>query len=203
MDLVKNNHVGTIAKRWEVKWGLGWILLSMVTQIWASPGFNLYTDRKGKKSGDVLTVLVMESAKASNKASTETDHKNQNSFGMEAGSGSLNFIPGMGAETKTQSEFSGRGTTQRNGELKATVTVRIEEVLDNGNLRISGFKEVTLNEETEILEISGLIRPEDISSENTVYSYKIADAVIRYRGDGTLSEVEEPGLITRFFNWIF
>jgi flagellar L-ring protein precursor FlgH len=179
------------------------LVILLAGQCFAAPGFNLYTDRKGKQAGDVLTVMVVESAKATNNAQTQTDSKNKNSFGLENGAGSLDFIPGMGMGTATNSGFEGRGLTSRNGSLKATVTVKIEEVMDNGNLRISGFKEVTLNEETEILEVSGTIRPEDISSDNTVYSYKIADAVIRYKGDGTLTEAEEPGMISRFFNWIF
>ena len=178
-----------------------WVLIQVS---WSSrPLYNLYTDRKGKKVGDVLTVMVMESAKAQNKAETELDKKNEWKLGVSEGTGLTDFIPGMGFEGGTGSGFDGRGTTSRNGELKATVSVRIEEVLDNGNLRIYGIKEVTLNEETETLEVSGIIRPEDISSENTVISPKIAEAVIKYTGDGVLNEAEEPGLLTRFFNWIF
>ncbi len=181
------------------------LLTIQVVQVYAAtrPMFNLYTDRKGKKVGDVLTVMVVENSSAKNKASTELDKRNAWKMGIAPGTGMTDFIPGMGFEGKTGSDFDGKGSTARQGQLKATVSVRIEEVLDNGNLRIYGIKEVTLNEETETIEVSGIIRPEDIGSNNTVVSPKIAEAVIKYVGDGVLNEVEEPGILTRLFNWIF
>ncbi|MDR2732374.1 MAG: flagellar basal body L-ring protein FlgH, partial [Fibromonadaceae bacterium] len=167
-------------------------------------GNNLYTDKKGKKAGDVVTVLVMEAAKAGSGTSTETAKKNGMDIGMEKSKGKLfSWLPNFGVNGKADITYDGKGTTSRNGELKATVTARITEVLDNGNLLIEGSKLVAINSEEEILEISGTIRADDINPDNTVYSYKIAEAVIRYSGSGTSSDAEKPGLLTRFFNWIF
>jgi flagellar L-ring protein precursor FlgH len=167
-------------------------------------GNNLYTDKKGKRAGDVITVLVMEAAKAGSDTHTDTEKKNNIAVGQGQSNGKLfNWLPSFGVSGKADITYNGKGATARNGELKATVTARITEVLDNGNLLIEGSKLVAINSEEEILEVSGTIRADDINPDNTVYSYKIADAVIRYSGSGTNSDAEKPGLLTRFFNWIF
>jgi len=167
-------------------------------------GANLYTDKKGKKVGDVVTVLVLEAAKAGSDTRTDTEKKNNINVGQEKGSGKLlSWLPGFGVNGGANMSYGGKGATARNGELKATVTARITEVLDNGNLLIEGSKLVAINNEEEILEVSGTIRADDINPDNTVYSYKIAEAVIRYSGNGVNSDAEKPGILTRFFNWIF
>ena len=168
-------------------------------------GNNLYTDKKGKRAGDVVTVLVVEAAKAGSDTRTETEKNNGISVSQETATGSKLFgwLPSFGVNGKANISYDGKGATARNGELKATVTARITEVLDNGNLLIEGSKLVAINNEEEILEVSGTIRADDINPDNTVYSYKIAEAVIRYSGSGTNSDAEKPGLLTRFFNWVF
>ena len=167
-------------------------------------GTNLYTDKKGKKAGDVVTVLVLEAAKAGSDTRTETEKKNGMGIGQEKSSGKLfSWMPTFSVNGSANVSHNGKGTTARNGELKATVTARIIEVLDNGNLLIEGSKLVAINDEEEILEVSGTIRADDINPDNTVYSYKIAEAVIRYSGSGTNADAAKPGVLTRFFNWIF
>jgi flagellar L-ring protein precursor FlgH len=188
------------------------VLLAMVAvPAFSAPvslyGNNLYTDKKGKRAGDVVTILVMENAKASNDTRTETQKKNGVSVNMEKPSGTggkvLGWLPSFGVNSSADVNYKGTGETARNGELKATITARITEVLDNGNLMIEGSKVVAINDEEEILEVSGTIRADDINPDNTVYSYKIAEAVIRYSGSGTNTQAAKPGLLTRFFNWIF
>jgi flagellar L-ring protein precursor FlgH len=167
-------------------------------------GNNLYTDKKGKKAGDVVTVLVLEAAKAGSDTRTETEKKNEIGIGQEKSKGKLfGWLPNFNVSGSANINYNGKGVTARNGELKATVTARITEVLDNGNLLIEGSKLVAINSEEEILEISGTIRADDINPDNTVYSYKIAEAVIKYSGSGVNSDAEKPGVLTRFFNWIF
>jgi flagellar L-ring protein precursor FlgH len=167
-------------------------------------GNNLYTDKKGKKAGDVVTILIMEAAKAGSDTRTETKKNNKMDVGQDKSNGKLfSWLPSFGVSGKADMSYDGKGVTARNGELKATVTARITEVLDNGNLLIEGSKVVAINDEEEILEVSGTIRADDINPDNTVYSYKIAEAVIRYSGSGTNSQAAKPGLLTRFFNWVF
>jgi len=165
--------------------------------------YSLFTDKRGRKSGDIITVLVMEAAKASNDTRTATDSKNDVEIGKGSSGGLLKWIPGFGLNAGTDVQFDGKGTTARNGALKATVTARILQVLDNGNLMLEGSKLVTINNEEEILEVSGMVRADDINPDNTVYSFKLADAVIRYSGNGVNSSAQEPGVLTRFLNWLF
>lgn len=174
-----------------------WVVASYATN------YSLFTDKRGRKSGDIITVLVMETAKASNDTRTATDSKTSIDVGSQKGSGLLKWIPGFGINSGSDIGFDGKGATARNGQLKATVTARIVEVLDNGNLAIEGSKLVTINNEEEVLEVSGMIRADDINPDNTVYSFKLADAVIRYSGNGVNNSAQEPGVITRFFNWLF
>lgn len=177
------------------------LLLSMVTSY--ATNYSLFTDKRGRKSGDIITILVMESAKASNDTRTATDSKTDIEVGSKSGTGFLSWIPGFGINSGSDIGFNGKGATARNGDLKATVTARITEVMENGNLAVEGSKLVTINNEEEILEVSGMIRADDINPDNTVYSFKLADAVIRYTGNGVNNSAQEPGVITRFFNWLF
>jgi flagellar L-ring protein precursor FlgH len=176
----------------------------LLTSVLASAtNYSLFTDKRGRKSGDIITVLVLEAAKASNDTRTATDTKTNMEIASEKGGGFLKWIPGFGIKGGAGVGFDGKGATARNGELKATVTARIIQVFENGNLQIEGAKLVTINNEEEILEVSGMLRADDINPDNTVFSTKLADAVIRYSGNGVNSDAQEPGVITRFFNWLF
>lgn len=179
------------------------LLFSMAYIVHAGDVHSLYTDHRAMKKDDILTVLIVENAKAESQSSTSTNKKN--SFGVEnvEGSGALRFIPSFGASGGTKVGYDGKGSTAREGELVATISARVVEVMDNGNLRIDGNKVVEINEEKEIIKISGIVRPEDIESDNTVFSCNISEAKITYSGKGVANKGRRPGLIARFLNWIF
>lgn len=165
--------------------------------------YSLYTPKKPYATGEIITVYITESANASNSAKTKTQVSGDQEFGVTGGVGALSGIPAMSVGSSQKSNYTGNGATSKKGELKATISVRISKVLDNGNLMIDGMKEVRVNDESEIISLSGIIRPEDIMADNSIYSYKITDARISYSGDGSMSSTEKPGVITRFFNWLF
>lgn len=167
------------------------------------PLYSLYSDKKARKVEDVITVLVLENAHATNDTKTSTDKKQDASVSVSAGAGALRFIPGMGAGMGVNQAYDGSGQTSRAGEVKATVSARITRVYENGNLLIDGLKEVSINGEKEVLKVSGIVRPEDIAPDNTVQSSKLAEARIQYSGDGDTSTAAKPGWLARFFNWIF
>jgi len=177
-------------------------MLVVVGIVYAT-NYSLFTDKRGRKSGDIVTVLVMETAKASNDAHTSTDSKSSMDISSKQHTGLLKWIPGFGLGGSANVAFDGQGGTARNGALKATVTARIVQVMENGNLTIEGSKLVTINNEEEVLEVSGMIRADDINPDNSVASYKLADAVIRYTGSGVNNSAQEPGVLTRFLNWLF
>jgi flagellar L-ring protein precursor FlgH len=171
--------------------------------------YSLYTDKKAKKTEDVITVLIMENAKAGSDAKTNTDKSQDASVDISpfnvawAGGPPTEYTPKVGFGGSVNQKYGGAGKTSRQGEVRATLSARIVAVYDNGNLLIEGNKEVEVNSEKEILRVSGIVRPEDISSDNTVLSEKIADARIQYSGTGDLHQASRPGLLARFFNWIF
>jgi flagellar L-ring protein precursor FlgH len=170
----------------------------------AARHYSIYGDRKGKKADDVLTVLIVEEASAINKTLTDTEKETDVELNTTASrTGLMRFLPNWSFSGKNGVDYRGRGETSRRGEFKAKVTARIVEVQDNGNLLIQGSKMVEINNEKEIIHVSGVVRPEDIWADNTVYSYSIADAKITYTGNGVTHSAQKPGWVTRFFNWIF
>lgn len=165
--------------------------------------YSLYTDKKARRVEDVITVMVEESAKAMNDTQTETDEAQKSSMGISAGSGPLNFVPGMGVSGGASTTYDGKGKTSRAGSVRATVSARVVRVLDNGNLLIQGHKEVEVNQEKEILKVSGIVRPDDIAPDNTVLSSKLADARIHYSGKGEAAQAAKQGWLARLWHWVF
>ena len=165
---------------------------------------SLYTDKRAHRVEDVITVIVIENSKATNDSKTETDEQQKTSLEMQPGVGPLlSSIPGLGVSMGSGQAYDGRGKTSRAGEVKATISARVTAVYDNGNLLVEGHKEVEVNDEKEILKISGIVRPEDIASDNTVFSFKLADARIQYTGKGDNQNASRPGWWARFWHWIF
>jgi len=166
---------------------------------------SIYSDRKAMREGDILTVLIVENAEANAKSSTNT--KKQNKLGASAqpiGIKGFDIFPnGISEGGSLSADYDGSGATARAGKLVAKISARIDQVLDNGNLMISGNKVVEINDEKEIINISGIVRPEDIEGGNNIYSYNIANAQITYSGKGSASSAQRPGPIARFLNWLF
>jgi flagellar L-ring protein precursor FlgH len=156
----------------------------------------LFKDTKAGKVGDIITVIIAESSKASKEAGTKTSRANDNTLGMKIGGVPTEY------QLKGGNKFEGTGTTTRAGNLTATVTAVVIEVLPNGNLKIDGVKDIRVNDETQYITVSGIVRAEDISRNNTVFSSDIADAKIVYQGDGSLDDEQRPGWLGKIFKWI-
>lgn len=158
---------------------------------------SFYVDSKAKKKGDTITVIITESSQASHKSVTKrTKDISINGAPDTAKAGManlLNFLPFTGAKAK--SSFNGAGATTRTGLLNATITVDVTEVMANGNLVINGKRRLKVNGDEEEISISGIIRPQDITPQNTIFSTYISNAQIRYKGEAELSGKERPGVI--------
>jgi len=165
--------------------------------------FSLTGDRKSHLVDDVITVNVGEANNATNNAQTRTQSQNTGKVAVGGGTGLLKYMPSAGMGSDLESGFNGQGNTQRQGSMNAVVSARVVEVLPNGTLRIEGSKQVAINEETEILSVAGLVRPEDIASDNSIASGRLADAKISYSGRGTSANAEKPGYLARFMDWLF
>jgi flagellar L-ring protein FlgH len=178
-------------------------LIAMVYIASAAPVGNLYSDHRAVRNDDILTVLIVESAKAGSESNTKTSKENSIGASADGGSGALKFLPAFGANGSSKVGFDGSGGTSREGSLVATISARVIKVLDNGNLSIEGSKVVEINQEKEIIKLSGIVRPQDIMTNNIVYSSSIAEAQITYTGKGAVNSGQRPGVLARFLNWIF
>lgn len=173
---------------------------------------DLYTDRRAARVGDILLVKIVETSSATKKASTKTARDSSLSGGLTAFFGleqwlagrNPNFTPGsnnIGVGLKN--DFDGSGETKRDSNVTATLSARVVEVTMQGNLMIRGYQEVRVNDETQHMIISGLVRPEDIAYDNSVLSTHLAEARIEYNGTGVISEKQQPGWLARGMDFIW
>jgi len=162
---------------------------------------SLFGDVRASKIGDVVTVVVNENAQASNIANTQTQKQNQTSMEGDFG----NFLSRLTGKiaANTQNQYSGSGQTTSQGRFLTTISARIIGITEDGNFLIRGSKEVETNGEKVTTVVSGIIRGEDISPNNTISSNMIADASIYHEGKGVVKQGNRPGIFTRIINWIF
>jgi flagellar L-ring protein precursor FlgH len=181
----------------------------------------LFIDTKARNVGDIVTVKIEESAEAKNKARTETERSSsleagiEKMFGLEDWwqnevldnvSDSIPKIDPFGTPSvkgSLASGFDGEGETSRSGDLSAFITCRVVAVMPNGNLKIVGTREVMVNHETQMIILSGVIRPRDITEENVILSTFISDAKIAYSGSGVIDERQRPGWLANLLNTVW
>jgi flagellar L-ring protein precursor FlgH len=161
----------------------------------------LYTDQQATKVGDIITVIFDEQYQSSKSAETSADKSSNNSMSVP---NVLGTVPGwknltMDSETANDRQFSGKGEADRSNSLSGQISVTVSDILPNGVLRIRGEKWLTLSEGDEYIRISGMIRPQDITPDNTVASSKVADARISFGGRGNLNNSTKQGWADRIF----
>ncbi len=173
----------------------------------------LYEDLRAMRMGDVLTIKIVEKHKGSKSADTAAQREStiENSL-AGSGMGYLG-IPGLrisdearrgfGIDASSKNKFGGKGATSREGTLTGTISVIVTEVLPNGDLRIEGRRDVTVNSEKQLMTIAGIVRRVDVDTKNTVLSSAIADAKIEYSGLGVLDDVQRPGWLVRILDWVY
>lgn len=162
-------------------------------------GPSLVEDHRPSKVGDIVTVLVQEKTKAKDEATTDISRENSSS--ASDGVGILDFIRKLGFST--ESTMEGDGSTERSHNLSTTVTCMVTEVLPGGNLRIEGRKDIKTHKENMTLQIEGIMRPLDVGPDNIIESDRLANVTVSVEGIGTISDIQNPGLLTRLFNAIF
>jgi flagellar L-ring protein precursor FlgH len=164
--------------------------------------FGLFSDNKARRVGDTIIVRLSESTQASKSASTDYDKSTSVDTGDPTILGKTvtrNGIPILSNSWDTEQTFDGEGSSTQSNSLTGNITVTVAEVYPNGNLRIQGEKWLTLNQGAEFIQITGIVRPADVEVNNTVDSFKIADARITYSGNGAVADANRPGFLSRFF----
>ncbi len=165
---------------------------------------SMYSDVKAREIGDILTVIISESNTASKNAQTNSNKQNTADTQGTATTGVLDgLFPGIGGSMDLSTQFRGQASTTRNGSLSSELSVRVVDVLPNNNLVIEGTKTMEINEDLEVVTLSGVVQPEYISSSNTIYSYQIANAKMTYKGKGSITQGNRIGILGRILNWIF
>ena len=159
-----------------------------------------FKDQRAHRIGDILTVIVTidDSAQISNATTRKRSADNEANVGTSLGSVFGKNIPGVdldatgGISTGGSMSDGGTGSVNRKESLQTNVAVVVTQVLPNGNLVIEGRQEVRVNFEVRDLIVAGIVRPEDIQSDNTIVSEKIAEARIAYGGRGQITDVQQP-----------
>ncbi len=174
----------------------------------------LFADTKAKQLGDIVTIRLEENFESINSATTEVAKESEIDLGVTTllglpnDRGMTNFL-GLGnsydpnVQAKTSRSTDGRGRTTRGGSMTGTIAVVIKEELPNGIFRIEGQRTVTVNNEDQMMVLTGLIRRVDIGSDNTISSNDIANASITYSGQGVISDEQNVGWLMRFFAWVW
>jgi len=168
---------------------------------------NLYSDRKAFRVGDIITITLNEKTQASKGANSQIDKTSKTSIGLTSlfggglttnnpvGSGDLSLNAGYSGDRAT----NGASKSGQSNSLTGSITVTVADVLPNGIIAVRGEKWMTLNSGDELVRIAGLVRADDIATDNTVSSTRVADARITYSGTGAFADASQPGWFDRFF----
>ncbi len=181
--------------------------------LWTSSAASMFNDQTARHVGDIVTVTIAEQASASKQAKTNTGRTSDMSaaiptfFGLEGSRFLSNqsnpVVPSNLVKAQFSNSFAGEGTTSRSEELKASLTTQVVETYPNGQLKIRGGKEVMVNDEVQVIYLTGIIRPQDIAADNTIESSHILNARISYTGKGAISDKQKPGWAMRIIDNIW
>ena len=184
----------------------------------------LFGDGRARRVGDLVVVKIVEQTAAKTKADTTAKKNNSNNYGVGAFFGASETalvpvvsanLPGMNSaktdptykmlalDTRSTSNLNGTGETKRENNVKTAMAARVIRVMPGGLLQIEGARETRVNEETEYMVLTGVIRAKDVAADNSIMSTQIADASISYYGKGVLADKQKPGWFTRLMDNIW
>ena len=164
---------------------------------------NWFGDARPGRVGDIITVLVNERTDAKDEATMDISKTSTNSVNEGVnGASILSFVRGLMSFSTTNSSV-GDGSVERKHHATATLACIVTEVLPNGNLVIEGTRDVRTSEEILQFQLIGVIRPQDVNSDNQINSSLIANAEIAVKGRGTISRTQKPGIITQILQTVF
>jgi flagellar L-ring protein FlgH len=165
----------------------------------------LFENSVAHRVGDTVTIILSENTAAQKSSSTSTAKDTKVDLAAPLLGGSPLSIAGkeISASMENSRGFEGKGDSSLSNKLQGNVTVTVAKRLANGNLVVRGQKWIQINQGREFVRIQGVIRPVDILPDNSIYSYKVADASIAYGARGALADANRPGLLSRFFNSIW
>jgi flagellar L-ring protein precursor FlgH len=167
--------------------------------LWRNGSRAFFKDQRAHQVGDILTVMVNITDKAIIDNETKRSRENKEDSGVTDFIGSKTIVnpakailPGRILTADSTGSSEGKGSVNRSEALQTNVAAVVTQVLPNGNLVVEGKQEIRVNFEVRELIVAGVVRPEDIESDNTIESTKIAQARIAYGGRGQITDVQQP-----------
>jgi flagellar L-ring protein precursor FlgH len=163
----------------------------------------LFENPTARRVGDLVTVRLVERTTAAKSATTSTSKSTRSQIPGPIIGGrpvTVNGVPILETDVGSEHEFEGEGDSQQSNRLDGSIAVTVVSRLPNGNLLVRGQKWLQLNQGREFVRIEGVIRPIDLEPDNSIPSWKVADARIAYGGKGVLNEANSMGWLARFFN---
>ena len=157
--------------------------------LYSESGHSMFADRRASQVGDILTIIIDESATTS----------------MQKGvSNSKEGEQDLAAANASQSDsFTANGSSTNRNTARGTVTVMVTDVQDNGNMMVEGTQSIWQNNNEHKITVQGVVRSDDVRSNNTILSSKVANATLRFDGKGPLNAKQRQGLLTQIFNILF
>jgi len=160
----------------------------------------LFEDRRARYVGDTMHIAIAEATNATTKSNTKTSRNTSVSASVPTVAGLPGkSLQGLGLSATDANSLDGKGEAAANNVFTGTITVTVIEVLPNGNLLVSGEKQVSIGAGTEYIRLSGIVNPYFINAANTISSGNVADARIEYKEAGVISEAQVMGWLARFF----
>lgn len=164
----------------------------------------LFDDIRARQVGDVLTIVLNENTAASKNADTSAAHNSSTSINVPRILGvPFKVLQGDIITGNNATTFEGKGASTANNNFTGTITVTVTELLANGNLQVSGEKQIAINQGEEFIRFSGVVNPSSIAAGNTISSTQVADARIEYKGKGYIDEAQTMPWLSRFFMSVF
>ncbi len=165
--------------------------------LWTDSGEMLFMDRRARRVGDTVIVDIVENTSSKMDANTNTSRASSLSADIPGLTGYKNLYEALANdklfESSLANKYDGKASSDRSGQITASIGSRVSEVLPNGNIVIYGRRDMKVNNENQTITVFGIIRPEDIGSDNHVKSTYLADAKIEYIGKGVLADKQKPG----------
>ncbi len=170
--------------------------------LWDARSGDLFRDRRAMRVGDILTVEIRIDDRASlgNSSDRKRDSKVSNKFDLVLALFGLAREGSASLDIASQSSSAGKGAINRSEKIQMSIAAVVTDVLPNGNLMISGSQEARVDFELRTLEITGLVRPRDVTRDNTVPYDRIAEARVSYGGRGRITEVQQPGFVHQLYD---
>lgn len=175
----------------------------------------LFTDHKAMHVNDVVTVIISENAQSSNSGSKQLSEDDTmglsggaftyggNNSAISSATKKLNDVANIGFGTSSSSAYAGQGSASRDASFTTTISARIVKVLENGNYFISGKREILVDDQKQIIQIGGVIRPYDIDQYNRIESSQISDAKILYKTEGDVDRATKQGWGTKIIQAVW